>query len=385
MNDDQLRQTAVQRYLEGEKVSSISRSLKKSRKWVHTWINRFREEEGAPFWYKDKSKAPIKTNKATSNETEELILQIRRELEKEKMAQIGAISIQYEFLNRKIEPIPEVWTINRIIARHGLNKKEKVRKSPKDYPELFLHTHQMDLVGPRHIKGDGRYYSINLIDTFTHSCHVQAERTKRSSGIVDAIASFWAVHGLPDALQMDNELAFRGSNQHPHSFGSVIRFALSQGVSPVFIPIGEPWRNGMIEKFNDVYQNKFIRAHTFRDFEDLKNQEKTFIEFHNSRHRYSSQGNKTPDQMKEEWKPSSSYNGTIHTQKRIPLTGGSVYYIRFIRSDRILHIATESFVLPKGMEYSYVEAEINIELQRLIVRRDRKIVETFEYKVPYDG
>lgn len=56
-------------------------------------------------------------------ETEQQILIIRKELMNEKMAQIGAISIQYEFERRGIKPIPDVWTINRVIAKHGLNKQ----------------------------------------------------------------------------------------------------------------------------------------------------------------------------------------------------------------------------------------------------------------------
>ena len=106
----------------------------------------------------------------------------------------------------------------------------------------------MDLAGTGYIKGGGMFYSINLMDITMHSCFVKAVRTKSSAGIVSAIAQFWQTHGLPDALQMDNELSFRGSKRYPRSFGSVVRFALSQGVAPVYIPLEEPWRNGIIEK-----------------------------------------------------------------------------------------------------------------------------------------
>ncbi|MEJ7682747.1 MAG: integrase core domain-containing protein [Segetibacter sp.] len=94
---------------------------------------------------------------------------------------------------------------------------------------------------------------------------------------------------MPDALQMDNELAFRGSNRYPRSFGSVVRFALSQGVAPVFIPVKEPWRNGIIEKFNHTYQKRFLQMNTFKSLDDLSAREQSFIDFHNSHHRYSSQ------------------------------------------------------------------------------------------------
>jgi len=260
MNEYEQRQEAIRRYLGGEKISKIAYILNKSRKWVHHWINRFNHKNSNVNWYENESRAPKKAAVKIAAEIEQQIILIRKELMNEKMAQIGAISIQYEFERRSIKPIPDVWTINRVIAKHGLNNQVSVHKAPKDYPELFWHTHQMDLVGPRYIKGDGKFYSINLIDTTTHSCYIKAVRTKSSVDIVHAIASFWKTHGMPDALQMDNELAFRGSNRYPRSFGSVVRFALSQGVAIVFIPVAEPWRNGIIEKFNDTYQLRFLKA-----------------------------------------------------------------------------------------------------------------------------
>lgn len=244
----------------------------------------------------------------------------------------------------------------------------------------------MDLIGPRYIKGDGRFYSINLIDVTTHSCFVKAVRTKSSEGIVQTIASFWQIHGMPDALQMDNELAFRGSNRYPRSFGSVVRFALSQGVAVVFIPVKEPWRNGIIEKFNHTYQKRFLQAYAFNNLEHLSAQEKSFIDFHNRQHRYSSQGHKTPDEAKAlQWLP-MYYDGIIHLPSlksdiKIPLTKGCIYYIRFIRSDLKLYLPNEIFAVKPELKYSYVVAEINIHNHSLIIRQNDEIKQVFSYSI----
>ena len=184
MNEYQQRQEAIRLYLEGKKVTAIARLMFKSRKWVHHWINRYTKNSGKPNWFEDESKAPKNVRKSLSTEIEQQILQIRQELMKEKMAQIGAISIQYECERRGIKPPPAIWTLNRVIAKHGLNKDVPFQQAPKDYPDLFWHSHQMDLVGPRYIKGDGKFYSVNLIDTTTHSCFVKAGRTKSSESIV---------------------------------------------------------------------------------------------------------------------------------------------------------------------------------------------------------
>ena len=384
MKEYQQRQEAVQRYFQGERVTTIACSIGKSRKWVHHWINRYQAKHKDSDWYKDESKAPKKTNRVLPQEVEQQILLIRNELANEKMAQTGAISIQYEFEKRGIKPPPAIWTINRVIAKYGLNKQASVHKTPKEYPDLSWHTHQIDLVGPRYIKGDGRFYSINLIDTTTHSCFVKAVRTKSSDSIVEAIALFWQTHGMPDTLQMDNELAFRGSNRYPRSFGSVVRFALSQGVAPIFIPVKEPWRNGIIEKFNDTYGKRFLQAYTFKNLEELSACEQSFIDFHNTYHRYSSHGHKTPNEVKALLLPPVYYHGNIHSQKKIPLTEGCVYFIRFIRSDLKLYLPNESFVLIQELKYSYVVAEINIANHTLIIRQNGEIKQIFSYQVPVD-
>lgn len=387
MKEYQERQEAISMYLSGVHISHIALKFKRSRKWVHHWINRYSHRSSNQDWFVDHSKAPKKVVRSVSSDVEGLILLIRKELMSEKMSQIGAISIQYECLRRGITPIPAVWLINRVIAKHGLNKiKASHKKAPKEYPELFVHTHQMDLVGPRYIKGDGRFYSVNIIDVVTHSCYVKAVRTKSSDEVVNAIATFWKVHGMPDAIQMDNELSFRGSNRYPHSFGKVIRFALSQGVSVIFIPVGEPWRNGIIEKFNDTYQKHFLNAFVFDSFETLRKQECSFIEHHNKEHRYSSQGHKTPNEANEEELPPVFYNGIIHlptlkSTMKIPMTTGSIYFIRYIRSDLKLVMPNEVFIMPPSLKYSYVVAEVNVDNQSLIIRQNGEIKQVIGYNI----
>jgi len=243
----------------------------------------------------------------------------------------------------------------------------------------------MDLVGPRYLKGDGCFYSVNIIDTLCRRCYIKPVRNKSSKNILDALVKCWQTQGMPDALQMDNELAFRGSNRYPRSFGSVIRFALSQNVAPVFIPIKEPWRNGIIERFNNTYDKRFLRSMVFDDFNHLTKASKEFIIFHNSYHRYSSLNNKTPDEAaaKQILIP-DLYSGSVHTLRKIPLETGSIYFIRFIRSDLQLHLPTESFKLKDTLKYSYVVAEISIDNQCLIVRKNDQIVHLFHYRTPAD-
>lgn len=383
MNEYEKRKEAIERYSRGEKITSIVKSLHKTRQWFYNWLVRYKDRIDDNTWYLGFSTAPKRKPTKISDVLEQQVLQIRHDLENQHFAQTGAIAIQYELNHLGIKP-PPVWTINRIIDRYGLNNHVPKRKQTKEYPELFVHSHQMDLVGPRYLKGDGRFYSVNFIDTISHHCYVKPIRVKSTEEILPAIVEFWQTFGLADALQMDNELAFRGSNRHPRSFGSVVRFALSQGVAPVFIPIREPWRNGMIEKFNDTYDKRFLRRLTFSGFSHLSEESIKFVDFHNSHHRYSSQDHKTPDEVDKGGLPQIKYKGTTHLLKRIPLETGCVYFIRFIRSDLLLHLPTESFPVKEGLKYSYVVAEVNIDNQCLAIRQNDEIVQVLEYRTPAD-
>jgi len=379
------RKQAISRYHSGEKISRIVRSLNKSRQWFYFWLKRYEAFQGKGDWFLGKSKAPNTRPFKTCPDIEQQVVDARESLQQQRYAQTGAIAIQYEMHHQGLNP-PPVWTINRILSRHGLNKRPSAsyRKSDKDYPKLFLHTHQMDLVGPRYIKGDGRYYTVNIIDTECHSCFVRPVRVKSTAEVVEVLAAFWTCHGMPDALQMDNELAFRGSNRHPRSFGAVVRLALALNVAPVFIPVAEPWRNGMIEKFNHTVDKRFLSVKMFDNFDHLCQEAIKFINFHNVNHRYSSQGQRTPNEMRSNLSSLFHYNQSIDLRKKIPMESGVVYFIRFIRGDSMLKLHAESFKVKENLRYSYVVAEANIDNQCLTIRQNDEIVQNLPFKMPVD-
>ena len=250
----------------------------------------------------DKSKAPKSSPAAISQIDEQMIIATRRRLESQKFTQTGASAIKWE-LSKSGFDFPSDRTINRVLKRQGLIKK-KLDYVPKgvEYPYFkepfeINNIHQADLVGPRYIKGDGKFYSFNVMDVFSHQVYIESQRSKQDKKVANSLLRCWKAMGLPDYLQLDNELSFRGSNKYPRSFGLVIRLCLHFGVAPVFIPAGEPWRNGVIEKFNDTYNKKFFRRQWFPSYATLKRQSKNFQRFHNKYHRYSCISGKTPNEV----------------------------------------------------------------------------------------
>ena len=162
----------------------------------------------------------------------------------------------------------------------------------------------------------------------------------------------------------------------------VIRLCLHFGIQPVFIPIGEPWRNGVIEKFNDTYNRKFFRRQWFNSYNHLKQQSKNFQRFHNKHHRYSCLKGKTPLEVIEQ---SSSTPQTLGGNTKLPkieeVPDGNIILIRFIRSDCMLDVFGEKFKVSKDLIYSYVKAILVTEIRTLQVYLGDEFVCSFDYRI----
>ena len=375
--EETLRQEAIRLHLQGVSVQLISEHINRSRQWVHKWLNEYKR--GSPGWYKTKSRKPKTIHHKTPTEIEQLVIEIRKRLEKEPYAQKGAISIIYEFERLKIAP-PSISTINRILQRNNLLNQSKVKTSKNtEYPTNFCGVQQMDLVGPKYLKGGFRFYFFNIIDTDNHYAGVYPITDKSAINIAESVIDFWQNYQQPDFLQMDNELSFRGSNRHPRGLGLLMRVALSNSVTPIYIPQSEPWRNGVIEKFNNNVIKYFYNTQQFSSFEHLKERAAGFSDFHNTHHRYSSQNNKTPKQLWDKFTRKTIEDKQIDLSKKIYIESGRIIFIRFIRSDCKLRLLNQIFIVHPELKYSYVVAEVIIDKFVLTVSRNEKLYHVFHF------
>jgi putative transposase len=220
------------------------------------------------------------------------------------------------------------------------------------------------------------------MDLLSHQVYIESQRTKEDRQIASSLLRCWKAVGLPDFLQIDNELSFRGSNRHPRSPGLVIRLCLYFGVQPVFIPVGEPWRNGVIERFNDTYNKKFFRRQWFASYAMLKRQSKNFQRFHNRHHRYSCLKGKTPlEEIKKNGFKPIKLGGNTKLPDLDIVPDGNIILIRFIRSNQLLDIFGEKFKVSKSLIYSYVKAVIVTKIGSLQIYLGDDLVDKFDYRL----
>jgi len=377
-----LRLEAVERYQAGESATAICRSLGKSRGWLYKWLQRKEELRS--------DSSPKRAHNRIPVEIEAAVVKARKELQKTKYAQIGVNAINRELHLHGISPLPAT-TIKRILRREGLQrKKEPYVPKGKAYPKpeaiCANNIHQADLVGPRFIKYDGRFYCLNTMDIATHRIKLNPSRRKNDESMAEGLIHTWKELGIPDFLQMDNELSFRGSNRYPHSLGLVLRLCLFLKIQPMFIPQGEPWRNGEIESFQDTFDKAFFRSQKFLSFKELCLEVPEFENYHNEHYIYSCLNGKTPNQTLQddsigvELLPESFQV----PKEKIPVEDGYIHFFRFIRSDRQLNIFGEKFKVSKDLVYEYVKATICTDIHTLQVRHDDQLAQAFEYPLPID-
>lgn len=387
MGESEVRilQVAMERHARGETPAAICSSLGRSRRWFYKWLERSRD--GGPDWFRERSRRPKGNARRTSDAMAQQVVAARRQLDADGLF-CGDQAIAWRLEEDGASNPPSLRTIGRILSRHELVHRHSRRWEPKGkkYPQLAAtvpgQVHQVDFVGPCYLKGPVRFYSLHSVDVASARCAVEP-MPKGKTPVIEALWASWWRLGLPQYVQVDNEWVFLGSPAHPRGMGNLIRLCLPLGVEPVFIPMNEPWRNGVVEKFNDHWAQKFIRRTPMRSSDELKEQSLAFEQRHNSRYCYRKLGGKTPLESLAASKVQLRFPpGQVPSQRPLPKPEqGRYHVVRFIRSDGMLDIFSEKFAMPSETHYEYVQATIDVTRQRLSVRLADRVVEEIDYRM----
>ena len=381
-NEEALRKQALTLHQQGKKVAAIARESGRTRQWVHKWIKRY--DAQSDNWCSSHSHAP-RNNQTISSTLEEKVVETRQFLAKSPYLESGAYAIWHHLKKQGVTP-PSVATINRILRKHGLTRKKvKYQKSGIDYPATPEDTQLLDLIGPRYLRGGQRYYLLTIISNDTRHAGVYPILSKSGKDITQSVISFWKSYSTPSFLQMDNELSFKGSNRHPRGLGVLIRTALEHSVTPVFIPVSEPWRNGVIERFNQhVERTLLLQEH--KDFDELVAHSREFLELHNTCHPYSTLQHKTPVELDKELAiPLTPLREDYVFKERPELDNmhpNEIHFIRLVRSDLKITVLNTEIYVDESLMHTYVEAHLLVNNHVLLIKQGDRIVQTFEFAMP---
>ena len=316
----------------------------------------------------------LRTPNRTPEEVRVQIVSARQRLVDNPRAQYGSLAVQWELRRLGVDPIPPARTIERVLAAAGLSRprRRQVGYISKGVPypgvaavEPGSH-HQIDMVGPRHLFGGVEFHALNMIDVGSHHAGNCIVNAARPTLLAAGLAGIWATTGAPRVAQFDNHSNFRGGipPQSEH-FGPIVATCLDLGVTPRFIPLREPWRNGVVEHFNDVWDKSFFRTETFNNLEHLRVENDAFIAFHNTHHRYSAHSGATPDQI---WqgRPRNPLAVGYTPPTRLPAQG-RIEVVRYIRSNRRVDLFGKRIIVDENQTHQYVTVIIKVRTKKMIV------------------
>ena len=385
-----LLKQAIALHLQGWKTSEIARKVRRSRRWVQRWIGRY-EPESPTASLQDHSRAPKHISWAYPERIKRLAIQIRVEREKGKRAKyqyalVSAQAIYYEMRELGISPLPTPDTIHIWLKQAGRIAERKSRKAPNPtYPVLPCQAvndvQELDFKGPFYLKDHShKYYLVALRDKWSKNTALRALANKSMDAILDFLVSAWQKMGCPKRLKMDNCLDFRGSNRHPRSLSRLMRVCLDLGVQPVFIPLREPWRNGVVENLNGLLGRFLFRTQTFETEKQLHQAVQRMETTINTTHRLPALQGKTPQEFSATAKLRYLPTHYDWRTRDLRLLKGNVTFLRLVRkSGKITLTANDKFLIGKKYKWQYVTAVVDVAKKRLKIIWQGKHLKSFDY------
>ena len=379
------RVIAAERHHSGEKATTICQAMGRTRGWLYKWLER--AQRLGSEWFRDQPHRPRHTRR-TAADIEDMVEFVRLALYSRGQC-CGPQMIRWELESQGVSPLVSVRTIARILSRRSLTHQRPGAYEPKGkvYPSWPAtdpnDVHQADFLGPRYLKVPLRFYSFNCMDVASRRCAIMPTVGRADGLMIQNVWESWWRLGIPEILQFDNELAFFGSRRHPHGMGALIRLCLLHGVEPCFIPVREPWRNGIIERFNRTWVYDFFRQTDMDSWKALTRESEAFEHRWNTEHRHSGLQGKTPFQFLADRGTNLRY--PPHREPPcLPLPKprtGRYHFIRFIRRNRRLDIFGESFLMPIEAVYEYVRATVDVSRQKLRVYLGNELLHAFDYRL----
>lgn len=393
MNDElSIRHMAIRLRLAGESVESICSTLKRSKPWFHKWWKRYLAM--GPEGLYDLTRANHHVARQTPPHIERAILSVRRRREaratpQTRYGQIGAPAIREELRTLGLTPLPSVRTIARILKQAGLTNPSVRFAQPlaqSAYPGPQAHdsnqVHQVDVVGPRYLKGDKtRYYFLVCKDVFDQAVYLELVKGRSMDGVLTFLIHAWQQLGLPETVQFDNGREFCGFGYAARYLSRVIRLCLRLEVEPIFIPFGKPQRNGSVENFNGWFQPVLLKRPYGRPG-DLRRQLQLLMTTTNEQHVHPQLGYKTPTQYRRGKRLRILPANFSLDDQKLPICVGKVSFIRLVFAEGHINILEQRFKVGKRLKFQYVKATLYTKHQILKVYHNGRLVKQFVYKLP---
>jgi transposase len=369
-HERRLRRKALRLTLQGLRPQEILQRIPRSRSWLFKWQTRFQNGGGTAL--ASRPRRPGHTPQQYAPPVRRLVLQVRRTLGRRRVGLIGAKQIQREVRQSQLaRRVPSPATIYRILHEGG------VFKAPRPLPEVYFPQPTATPLYPlqamdwtsRYLEGGQKVYAFHTLDLTTRALQQTISTNKTTATVLGHLLEVWQTLGLPAALQLDNDAAFCGGYKAPRVFGQFVRLCLFVGLELLFLPFGEPERNGVIDRLNGLWSQAFWRRHRFRSVAEVRRASPQFTAWYAQTYQPPTLTGQTPVRVHPPGPRMRLTAGHLHLLRlhldHLPLTAGRIHFLRLVDPDGLITLLNEPWPISKRLAGHYVWATLRPQAQRL--------------------
>lgn len=385
----QYRRLAFRLFESGKSVAHILKRIPRSRSWLFKWKERFQRNGWRAL--DSLSRAPASSPQEHSEETLELVLRVRKRLEKSNAGLIGPREIQKEIERQHlIKSPPSLPSIKRWLKQAGFAGTPEPPADAAYYPTL-QRTADLAILScdwiARYLTGGEKVFAFHTINLRTRSLAQTIRCDKSTASACEHVLEAFSTLGLPDFLQIDNDAAFTGLGRTKPVIGRFIRVLLYLGVEPIFIPPGEPKRNYQVERVNGIWAKSFWQKNHFSSLPAVLRKAPKFLNWYESYAPPSLNGKTVKQAAADERLPRLRRAQIARIPNQLPLTAGRLHFIRRVDAKGEINILKEQWKVSKTIIGDYVWATLDLSRKRLLIyhrhslRSKPKLLKQYEYEI----
>jgi transposase InsO family protein len=323
---------------EGRSVASLARDHGLHRSWIYKLLARYRDEGEAGL--APRSRRPHSSPTALSDELEERIVEIRKELF-DLGHDYGSETIQVH-LGRERCDVPSVSSIWRVLKRRGFITPQPQKRPKSSYQRfeatLPNETWQADMT---HwvLEGDRGVEIVNFIDDHSRLC-LASVALPVTKGL-DVLAIFQSLtqrYGTPASLLTDNGAIFTAKSRYGRTGLETELERL--GVVAKHSSAYHPQTCGKVERFHQTMKRYLRKQPGARNLKALQAQLDTFVRYYNEVRPHRSLGRRTPQSVYDERvkaRPGQVNDATAHFRVRYDkVDNNGTVTLRY--GSRLLHL-----------------------------------------------
>lgn len=241
----------------GAQVTEVAERYGVSRKSVHAWIRRYRDEGLAGL--EDRSHRPRAHPWQLDGEIEARVCELRRE-----HPRWGPRRLAFELERAGVVPVPSLSTIYRVLKRHDLTTGTSRKRRREDYRRWErgepMQLWQMDIMGSVMLADGSECKLISGIDDHSRFCVIAAVVPRVTArAVCRALVAALETYGVPEEILTDNGKQFTGKYGRPRPSEVLFdRICRHNGITHLLTKIRSPTTTGKVERWHRSIQEELL-------------------------------------------------------------------------------------------------------------------------------